>query len=682
MTAPATDIQQLAINTIRILSIDAVQNADSGHPGLPMGAAAMAYVLWTKHLRHNPANPSWPNRDRFILSAGHGSMLLYSLLHLTGYDLSLDEIKDFRQLHSKTPGHPEYGETPGVETTSGPLGQGLATSVGFALAEVFLADKFNTPEHKVIDHYTYVIASDGDMMEGLAIEASALAGHWGLGKLIVLYDDNQVTLDGDADIAFSEDIPARYRAQGWHTLSVRDGNDPDAIDNAIEAAKTVTDQPSLIAVRTVIGYGSPNKAGSSEAHGKALGAEEVRLVKEGFGWPSMEPFYLPEAAVAHFREALTWGKDFEDQWNQTFAAWRAANPDAAQEWGNAWTRTLPAGWDADLPRFSSDKRMATRNAGGEALNAIAKHFPTMIGGDADLAGSTKTLLKGEAHTALHQPAARNVRFGVREHGMGAIVNGLALHGGIIKPYSATFLQFSDYMRGAVRIGALMDIPTVYIYTHDSIGLGEDGPTHQPVEHVMALRAIPNLHVFRPADANETVGAWRAIMRLNHPAALILSRQDLPVLGDDDDADANIEGIYEGVERGAYVLAETSHVGKGTPEVIILSTGSEVSIALDALDALDEAEIKARVVSMPSWELFDAQDDAYQQSVLPDSVPLRVSLEAGVTLGWHKYVGTQGIAIGVDTFGASAPYQDIYEAYGITAKAVVEAAAELLERFGK
>lgn len=672
MAIPTTDLQTLAINTIRTLSIDAVQQANSGHPGLPLGAAPMAYALWQRHLRHNPANPNWHNRDRFILSAGHGSMLIYSLLHLTGYDLPLDELKKFRQLHSMTPGHPEYGETPGIETTTGPLGQGAATAVGMALAEAFLAKQFNTDDHKVVDHYTYAIVSDGDLMEGVAIEATALAGHWGLGKLIFLYDDNKITLDGDTDMTFTEDVEARFKSQGWHTLRVTDGNDVEAVDQAISEAKAVSDKPTIILVRTIIGFGSPNKQDSSAAHGSPLGEEEVKLTKENLGWPYDEPFTVPGEALEHLREALDNGEQHESAWNSTYETWKAANPDAAASYDLAFAGELPEGWAADLPVYQ-DGSVATRNALGDALNAIAKNVPTMIGGDADLAGSTKTLIKGADNTGHLDPAQRNVRFGVREHGMGAIVNGLALHGGIIKPYSATFLTFSDYMRGAIRLGSLMDIPTIYVFTHDSIGLGEDGPTHQPVEHVMSLRAIPNLHVFRPGDANEMVGAWRSIMMLNHPAVVIGSRQKLAVYGGD-----NVEGIYEGVARGAYVLAESTSVKKGLPEVIIMATGSEVEIALEAFDALDSEGVKVRVVSMPSWELFDAQPDEYQDAVLPPDVIARVSIEAGTTLGWHKYVGIEGIALGVDTFGASAPYKQIYEAYGLTAKDVIEAVGELID----
>ncbi|MGJ3239397.1 MAG: transketolase [Anaerolineae bacterium] len=673
MTLPASDLQTLAINTIRTLSIDAVQRANSGHPGLPMGAAPMAYTLWQTHLRHNPHNPDWHNRDRFVLSAGHGSMLIYSLLHLTGYDLPLEEIKNFRQWHSQTPGHPEYAETAGVETTTGPLGQGAATAVGFALAEAYLASYFNRDSFPIVDHMTYALVSDGDLMEGVAMEAAALAGHWGLGKLIFLYDDNQITLDGETDMTFTEDIPARFAAQGWHTLSVADGNDTAAIDAAIREAQAVADQPTIISIRTIIGFGSPAKQGTSSAHGSPLGEDEVRLTKENLGWNPDAQFYIPDEALTHFREALDKGSQFEAEWQKLFDAYQDAHPDLAQAYQRAFNGELPDGWDADLPVFDDEKPLATRNAIGAAINAIAPHVPTMIGGDADLAGSTKTLIKGANNTGKSDAAQRNLRFGVREHSMGAIVNGLALHGGIIKPYSATFLQFSDYMRAAIRLGSLMDIPTVYVFTHDSIGLGEDGPTHQPVEHLMSLRAIPNLHVFRPADANEMIGAWKAIMTLNHPAAVIGSRQNLAVLGSE-----NVEGIHEGVARGAYILAESASIKKGRPEVILMASGSEVEIALEAFAALDEEGVKTRVVSMPCWELFDEQDDAYQEAVLPPEVDARVSIEAGVTLGWQKYVGSYGITIGVDQFGASAPYEKIYQEYGLTAETILEAVGELVE----
>lgn len=666
------ELQQLAINTIRTLSIDAIQKANSGHPGLPLGAAPMAYALWQRHLRHNPANPVWHNRDRFVLSAGHGSMLIYSLLHLTGYDLSLDELKNFRQWGSKTPGHPEYGHTAGVETTTGPLGQGAATAVGMALAEAFLAQHFNRDGHTVVDHYTYALVGDGDLMEGVSIEATALAGHWGLGKLIFLYDDNQITLDGDAEMTFTEDIARRFEAQNWHTLRVADGNDVDAIDQAIQQAKAETSKPSIILIRTVIGYGSPNKAGTSDAHGSPLGAEEVKLTKQALGWDADKQFYIPDAALTHLREALQRGLEQESAWNGKLAAYKATYPDLAGAYESAFSGKLPQGWDKDLPVYNEGS-IATRDTLGVALNAIAKQIPTMIGGDADLAGSTKTLIKGAGNTGKGSPAQRNVRFGVREHAMGSIVNGLALHGGIVRPYSATFLTFSDYMRGAIRLGALMNIPALYVFTHDSIGLGEDGPTHQPVEHIMSLRAIPNLYVFRPADANEMVGAWKAIMQSGAPSVLIGSRQKLPVL-----ASENAEGIHEGVARGGYILAESERIKKGRPEVILIATGSEVQIALEAFAALDDEGVKARVVSMPCWELFDEQDEDYQQFVLPDEVSERISIEAGVTLGWQKYVGSEGVALGVDTFGASAPYEKLYAEYGLTAESILNIVAEMVE----
>ena len=661
--ATSSELSTLAINTIRVLSIEAVQRANSGHPGLPMGAAPMAYALWTQHLRYNPHDPQWFNRDRFILSAGHGSMLLYSLLYLTGFAVSLEDIKNFRQWGSPTPGHPEHGETPGVETTTGPLGQGVANGVGMALAEAFLAKTFNTAEHPIMDHYTYVLAGDGDLMEGVAIEACALAGHWGLNKLIVLYDSNDITLDGEANMTFTEDIAQRFASQGWNVIRVEEGNNYQPVSDAIAQAKTETQRPTLIEIKTTIGYGSPNKANSSKAHGSPLGEEEVRLTKQALGWTEAEAFAVPNDALEHFREAIGRGAQAQATWQELFSAWQTANPDKAQQLENAIQQVLVEGWDQTLPHYTSPN--ATRNAGGDALNAIATHFPTMIGGDADLAGSTKTLIKGASHTAHRQPAARNIRFGVREHAMGAIVNGLALHGGIIKPYSATFLTFSDYMRPAIRLGALMHLPSVYVFTHDSIGLGEDGPTHQSVEHVMALRLIPNLYVFRPADSNETVAAWRTIMTLANPSALILTRQNVASLASD--------AVNTGVTRGGYVLADCD----GTPDVILLASGSEVEIAHVAYDTLTADGVKARLVSMPCWELFDEQSAEYREAVLPTSVKKRVSIEAGVTLGWQKYVGMDGVCIGVDRFGASAPYEKIYEEYGITAHAVVQAARQLL-----
>ena len=538
-----------------------------------------------------------------------------------------------------------------------------------ALAEAFLAKHFNRKSQAIVDHYTYALVSDGDLMEGVCIEASALAGHWGLGKLIFLYDDNQITLDGDADMTLTEDIAMRFGAMGWHYSRVPDGTDVAAIDQAITAAKSVTDKPSLIAVRTIIGHGSPNKQGTSDAHGSPLGADEVRLAKEALGWDPDAKFFIPAEALQHFRGALDAGAAAEAEWKRAFDAWRGAYPDLASEWDRAQAGQFNEGWRDALPSWQAGQQVATRNAGGEALNALARHAPTMIGGDADLAGSTKTLIKDANDTGPGRATERNLRFGVREHGMGAIVNGLALHGGIVKPYSATFFTFSDYMRPAMRLGALMDIPTVYVFTHDSIGLGEDGPTHQPIEHLMALRAMPNLHVFRPADATETVGAWAAIAELDHPAAIVLSRQDLPVLAGND------QGIHEGVSRGAYVLSEHK---SGDIDAIIIATGSEVSIALAAAELLEESDIRARVVSMPCWKRFEEQGDDYRRSVLPDDISRRVSIEAGATLGWERYIGDEGIALGIDRFGASSPYTRIYEELGLTPGHVAEAVNSLLD----
>jgi transketolase len=659
------DIQSLAINTVRMLSIDAIQKADSGHPGLPMGAAPMAYALWHNHLQHNPRNPSWANRDRFVLSAGHGSMLIYSLLHLSGYDVSLEEIKRFRQWGSITPGHPEYGETPGVETTTGPLGQGAANSVGMAVAEAYLASYFNRPGYEVVNHHTYALVGDGDMMEGVCVEAASLAGTWGLNKLIWLYDDNKITLDGDAEMTFTEDVGARFRAYGWNTIRVEDGNDVAALNEAIQTAKTSTTGPTLILVRTIIGYGSPNKQGTSKAHGSPLGKDEIKLVKEFFGWPQ-EDFYVPGDALEHWREAVDKGSELQEKWSNLFNTWRASFPDLADDWDSAMSGRLPVGWDADIPTFVPGKNLATRNVSGDVLNAIAKHIPTMIGGDADLAGSTKTLIKGAGNTGKGNAAARNLRFGVREHAMGAIVNGLALHGGIVKPYSATFYTFSDYMRPSMRLAALMNLPTVFVFTHDSIGLGEDGPTHQPVEHTAALSTIPNLTTLRPADANETAAAWRVAMTLPNPVALVFTRQDLPVLQG--------EHIRHGVARGGYVLADCD----GMPDIILIGRGSEVHLAHEAYKTLTAEGVKVRLVSMPSFNLFEEQPVQYRNSVLPPQVTRRVSIEAGVTFGWDRYVGLNGAMIGLNRFGASAPYETLYAEFGITAEAVLKAARELLK----
>jgi len=669
-SAPSLDkvsLDQLSINTIRFLAVDAVQKADSGHPGLPLGAAPMAYTLWTRYLRHNPRNPNWANRDRFVLSAGHGSMLLYALLHLTGYDLSLDDIKNFRQWGSKTPGHPERGEAPGVETTTGPLGQGFANGVGMAIAEAFLAATFNRPNYAIVDHYTYVLASDGDLMEGVASEAASLAGHLRLGKLIVLYDDNKVTLSAPAEQSFTENVPQRFAAYGWQTLSVSDGNNIDEVAKALEQARADTRHPTIISVRTILGYGSPHKAGTPEAHGAPLGADEVRLTKEALGWPTDQPFLIPGAALEHFRAAVEKGKKLEAEWNALYQKWAAQYPDLAKMWEEAMSGKLPDGWDADLPSFpAGSKAVATRDTNGVALNAIAKHIPTMIGGDADLVSSTKTAIKDGGDFGPGNYGGRNLHFGVREHAMGSIINGLAVHGGIIKPYTATFMTFSDYMRPPIRLAALMGISPVFIFTHDSIGVGEDGPTHEPIEHLASLRAIPRMTVLRPADANETVAAWKVAMEVDGPVVLAFTRQKLPVFSPD--------GVMEGVARGAYIKAEAEG---GKPDMLLLSTGSEVSLIMSAREELAKVGIRARVVSMPSWELFERQEPGYQSYVLPPDIKLRLAIEAASPMGWHKWVGDSGRIIALNRFGASAPYERIYKELGLTVEAVVKAAREMV-----
>lgn len=663
-----SDFDVKCINTIRMLAVDAVQKANSGHPGLPMGAAPMAYVLWTRYMKHNPRDPQWPDRDRFILSAGHGSMLQYALLYLTGYDVSLDDLKAFRQWDSITPGHPEAGLTPGVETTTGPLGQGFATGVGMAIAERYLAETFNTPDHKIVGHYTYAIVSDGDLMEGVAAEAASLAGHLKLGRLIYLYDDNDISLDGPTKMSFTEDVAKRFEAYGWHIERVADGNDLDAIATAIEAAQAETERPSLIMVKTVIGYGSPNKAGSSKSHGSPLGEDEVAATKENLGWPQEPAFLVPEDVLAHFRVIVERGAQQQVSWQSRFDVWADANADKAETWRQMWANELPAGWDADLPRFD-EGAVATRNASGNVLNAIGEKLPGLIGGAADLDSSTKTSLKFSGAFQVGAYGNRNLWFGVREHAMGAAANGMAAHGGLI-PYTATFLAFADYMRPAMRIAALSHFAPVFVFTHDSIGLGEDGPTHQPVEQIMSLRLIPNMDVFRPADANETTYAWKAaIENRERPTVLIFTRQNLPVL----DAEA---GMADGVARGAYVLADPAN---GTFDAILIASGSEVHLALDAQKLLAEQGVAARVVSMPSWERFARQPQEYRDSVLPPAVKARVAVEAGVTTGWQKWVGTDGIVIGVDRFGASAPYKVIYEQFGLTPACIAEAAQTLLNQ---
>jgi transketolase len=654
-TDPST-LAMLAINTLRTLSIDAVQAANSGHPGLPLGCAPLAYTLWQRHLIHDPKAPTWFDRDRFVLSAGHGSALLYSLLHLTGYDLGIDDLKQFRQWGSRTPGHPEWHDTPGVEATTGPLGQGAANAVGMAIAERYLAHLFNRPGHTIIDHTTYALVSDGDVMEGVACEAASLAGHLRLGKLIYLYDANQVTLDGPLSLIMDEDVGGRYAACGWHVQHVADGNaDLAAIDAAITAARAETSRPSIIVVRTTLGFGSPKKAGTSAAHGSPLGEVEVAATKQALGWDPAAKFLVPDEARAHMAEGGKRGAEAHARWDQRLAAYRAAHPDLAAQLDLAIRGELPAGWDRDLPSVAlGGKAIATRSASGKVMEALTAKIPWLFGGDADLGGSTKTIVSGGNYVAAGE--GRNLRFGIREHAMGAIGNGMLYHGGV-RPFVATFFVFSDYMRPPVRLAALNKMPAIFVWTHDSVGLGEDGPTHQPVEHLMSLRAMVNLCVFRPCDANETAAGWRYAMQKTHgPTALVLSRQDLPVV---------TQPGAPGAEHGGYVLAEGN-------DAIILATGSEIAVALAARDELARSGVHARVVSLPCWELFAEQPQAYRDSVLPPSQHRRVSVEAGVTFGWREYIGDRGIAIGIDRFGASAPGELVLEKLGITSTAVVEA----------
>jgi transketolase len=662
-------LDDLCINTIRVLSAECVEKANSGHPGMPMGAAPMAYVLWTKFLKHNPHHPAWFNRDRFVLSAGHGSMLLYSLLHLTGYDLPLSELLNFRQWESKTPGHPEYGLTPGAETTTGPLGQGFANGAGMAIAERFLAATFNRPGFEIINHFTYAVVSDGDLMEGISHEAASLAGHLGLGKLIYLYDDNHISIEGSTDLAFTEKRTARFEAYGWHVQQVEDGNDLDAIEKAIVSAQKETQKPSLIAVRTHIGYGSPNKQDKPSAHGEPLGKEELKLTKQKLGWPLEPEFYVPDEALKVFRAAVEQGKTEEARWISLLEGYRKAFPDPAKEMDRWMKGDLPRGWEKDIPGFPADpKGSATRAASGRVLNALSKRIRNLLGGSADLAPSNQTLIKGEGDFQAEHFGQRNLRFGVREHGMGGILNGMALHGGLI-PYGGTFLIFSDYMRPAIRLAALMHLKVIYVFTHDSIGLGEDGPTHQPVEQLAALRAIPNLTVIRPCDAAETAEAWRfTLSHKSGPVALVLTRQGVPVL------DRSVFAPADGLQRGAYILADSP---KGKPDLLLVASGSEVHIAIEAAAKLAQKGISSRLVSMPSWELFDKQPDAYQRDVLSREIKPRIAIEAGRTQGWWRYVGERGDVVGLDHFGASAPYKILYEKFGITADRVIEKALKLL-----
>jgi transketolase len=651
------DLQTRAINTIRFLSADGVQKANSGHPGLPMGAAAMAYTIWTRHLRHNPRNPKWMGRDRFILSGGHGSMLLYSLLHLTGYDLPLEQLQNFRQWESLTPGHPEYGLTPGVEVTTGPLGQGFANGVGMAIAASHLAAVFNKPDHELIDSYIYAIVTDGDLMEGVASEAASLAGHLSLGRLIYLYDDNKISIDGSTELAFTEDRAKRFEAYGWHVQRVDDGNDVDAVDKAIQAAKA-DPRPSIIMCRTIIGYGAPNRQGTAKAHGEPLGDEELNAAKDNLGWEKEPRFFIPDDVLAFYRQAVDKGAELESDWKKDFDAYKKAQPELGNELQRRLSGELPAGWESALPTFPADpKGMATRAASGKTINALAPKLPELIGGSADLAPSNNTKIDGSPAFQKNSPEGRNFHFGVREHAMGSILNGMAVFGGMI-PYGGTFLVFADYMRPAVRLAALSHYPSIFIFTHDSVGLGEDGPTHQPVEHLTSLRLIPNLTVIRPADANETAQAWKVAIENRHgPTVLALTRQALPVL----DTPAS-------VEKGAYVLKDF-----GTPEMILMASGSEVSLILEAAQKLADEGRGVRVVSFPSWELFEKQDEAYRESVLPKSITRRLAIEAGSGLGWERYASS---VISIERYGASAPYKVIFENLGFTVENMVKRAKEL------
>ena len=672
MTIATDTLDKLAIDTIRTLSMDAVQKANSGHPGAPMGAAPMAYTLWTRFLRHAPTRPDWPNRDRFVLSAGHASMLLYSLLHLTGYDLSLDDLKQFRQWGSRTPGHPEYGLTPGVEATTGPLGQGFANAVGMAIAERRLAAEFNRDGHAIVDHWTYTLCSDGDLQEGIASEASSLAGHLRLGKLVALYDDNHVQLDGPTAMAWSEDVLGRFEAYGWQTQRVEDGNDLEAIAHAIEEARA-DERPSLIAVRTHIGFGSPNRQDTQKAHGQPLGPDEVRLTKEAYGWDPDAQFLVPDEARDLFRRAIPAGNDLVEAWERAFDAFATDHPDVA----SAFRRrvidgSMPEGWDSGLPAYEDGVEVATRNASQDVIQALAKPLPRLFGGAADLSESNLTDVKGEGAFEAGDPG-RNIRFGVREHAMGGIANGIAYHGGFI-PYVGTFLTFSDYMRGSVRLAALSGLHVIYVWTHDSVGLGEDGPTHQPVEHYAALRAIPNLWFVRPGDANEAVAAWalaleRGAANPSGPVALSLTRQKLPTLA------GTAEKARDGLRRGGYVIREASG---GQPQIILIGTGSELQLAFGAAEALEKDGVPARVVSLPCWERFEAQDADYRESVLPAAVRARVGVEAGVSLGWERWVGDEGAMVGLDHFGASAPAGTIFEKFGFSIDRVAAVARGVLD----
>ncbi|ASQ91222.1 transketolase [Prosthecochloris sp. GSB1] len=662
-------IDRLAIDTIRLLAVDMVEKAQSGHPGMPMGAAPMAYVLWTKIMKHNPENPHWLNRDRFVLSAGHGSALLYALLHLTGYDLSMEDLKEFRQWGSKTPGHPEYGHTPGVETTTGPLGQGLSNAVGMAIAERYCAERLNKKDFDLIDYHTYVICGDGDLMEGVTSEAASIAGHLKLDKLVCLYDHNRISIEGSTDLAFTESVHQRFEAYGWDVENV-DGNDPEAVETAILRAKKISGKPSLIIARTNIGFGSPNKQDSASSHGSPLGAEEAAMVRKIFGFPEHSSFHVPESVAAHMKNVLEKGREQETAWNELRRSFGERHPDSASMLDAMHGHRLPDGWETLLPVFSPDEKLATRQASSKVLHALVGKLPFLIGGSADLAPSTGTAVRHAVDFTAENYGGENFRFGVREHAMGAILNGMALSGMII-PYGATFLVFSDYMKPALRLSALMNVPSVFIFTHDSIAVGEDGPTHQPIEHLAMLRSIPGLTVIRPADAQETKSAWRTTLMSRKPTALVFSRQGLPVL------DAEKYPVAEGAPKGAYILCDWSGAsGGGNRPVILVATGAEVHLALEAREQLEDEGIPARVVSMPSWELFEAQPASYREEVLPSGMRRRVIVEAASTFGWHRYATDEGTVLGIDRFGSSAPGGTVLKEYGFTVEHVVQAAKNL------
>jgi transketolase len=664
-------IDMLSIDSIRTLSIDAIEKANSGHPGMPMGAAPMAYTLWTRYMNINPKNPEWFNRDRFVLSAGHGSMLLYSLLHLAGYDLSMDDIKQFRQWGSKTPGHPEFGHTAGVDATTGPLGQGVAMAVGMAMAERHLAAVYNKDNYNIVDHYTYSICGDGDLMEGVSAEAASLAAHLKLGRLVVMYDSNDISLDGELNKSFSESVADRFKAYGWQYIRVEDGNNLEEIAKALEEAKTDENRPTLIEVKTVIGYGSPNLSGKSDVHGAPLGADELKLTKEAYKWTFEEDFHVPSEVYDHFKQQIAdKGEQTEQAWNELFAKYKSEYPELGSQLEKAMNAELVEGWDKDIPVYEDGKSLASRASSGEALNGIAKNLPYLVGGSADLAGSNKTMIKGTGDFFPGSFEGRNIWFGVREFAMGAAMNGMALHGGL-KVFGGTFFVFSDYLKPAIRLAALMGLPVTYVFTHDSIAVGEDGPTHEPVEQLAGLRAIPNLSVIRPADGNETAAAWKlAVESTKTPTALVLTRQNLPTIKDTD------KNAYEGVSKGAYVI---SPAGKETADAMLIAAGSEVGLAVQAQEALASEGINVSVVSMPSWDRFEQQSKEYKESVIPKSVKKRLGIEMGSSLGWHRYVGDEGEVIAIDTFGASAPGEKIMEEYGFSVNNVVARVKALLEQ---